>query len=344
MLTDRHQHTAQTRYWRKEDDRVRCFLCPRLCRMKPGQRGACFVRKNEGGELVLTSYGRVSGLCIDPIEKKPLYHFLPGSSVLSFGTIGCHLACRFCQNWHLSTGTDERLLSTRATPEGIARAAIESGSDSVAFTYNDPIPSLEFVLDVAAACHEHGIRTVAVTNGYISDEARAEFFDAMDAANVDLKAFTEEYYWRNCAAHLQPILDTLEYVAAKGRTWLEVTTLIIPGQNDSDGELSELSRWVAEKLGVDAPLHFSAFRPAHKMAHIPPTPHSTLKRARKIAMAAGLRYVYVGNVYDPAGSATICPDCGRTLIRRAGFYSEVVGLTERGTCSGCGASIAGIWR
>lgn len=311
--------------------------------MKEGQRGACFVRRNVGGTLVLTSYGRASGLCVDPMEKKPLYHFLPGTDILSFGTMGCHLACRFCQNWHLSAATDERTMSTAASPEQIAATALRHGCTSVAFTYNDPIPSLEFVVDVAAACRERGLRTVAVTNGYITNEARVEFFDAMDAANVDLKAFTEEFYRRNCAAKLQPVLETLQYIASRRRTWLEVTTLIIPGENDSEEELHALSEWVAGSLGRDVPLHFSAFRPAYRMTNHPPTPASTLRRARTIAMQAGLRYVYTGNVYDPEGSATYCPACRTPVIQREGFAVRVVALTENGECALCGAAVAGVW-
>lgn len=338
------KHTTAARYWRHEPpDRIRCYLCPRLCRMKDGQRGACFVRKNVGGQLVLTSYGRISGLCVDPIDKKPLYHFLPGTDILSFGSMGCHLACRFCQNWHLSAATDERLLGTTATPEQIAATAVRTGCSSVAFTYNDPIPSLEFVVDVAAACHERGLRTVAVTNGYISEEACAEFFGAMDAANVDLKSFSEAYYWRNCAAHLEPVLKTLEFIARQGRTWLEVTTLLIPGENDSDEELNALSNWVVEHLGPEVPLHFSAFRPAYKMMDRPPTPPDTLFRARRIAMAAGLRYVYTGNIADPVGSATYCANCTERVIERHGFTSRPVGLTAEGRCRWCGEPIAGVW-
>lgn len=338
------QNTAPARYWRREPpEHVRCYLCPRHCRMKAGQRGACFVRANDNGRLVLTSYGRASGLCIDPMEKKPLYHFLPGTDILSFGTVGCHLACRFCQNWHLSAATQEDALSSAADPMQIVRAALRSGCRSVAFTYNDPIPSLEFVVDVAAACREHGIRTVAVTNGYITEEARSEFFDVMDAANVDLKAFTEAFYRRNCAGRLQPVLDTLRYIASRGSTWLEVTTLMIPGENDSPSELEQLSAWVAEYLGRTVPLHFSAFRPAYRMTHVPPTPASTLSRARRIAMEAGLQYVYTGNVYDPQGSATYCPSCGTALIRREGFASRITDLTPDGKCRRCGTTIAGVW-
>jgi pyruvate formate lyase activating enzyme len=315
--------------------------------MRSGQRGACFVRRNDDGAMVLTSYGRASGFCVDPIEKKPLYHFLPGSATLSFGSVGCHLACRHCQNWHLSSGGDERLLGVEAGPDDIAEAAVARGCGSVAFTYNDPIPSLEFVVDVAAACRARHVRTVAVTNGYIEPEARSEFFSAMDAANVDLKAFTDAFYRRNCAGTLQPVLDTLVFLAgrrgADPGTWFEVTTLLIPGENDTDAELDALSRWIASELGADVPLHFSAFRPAWRMMDRPATPPATVARAREIALRNGLRHVYTGNVHDPAGGSTYCPECGATLIRRAGFDARAVALTSEGACRQCRAHIAGVW-
>lgn len=343
-MTNDNANVVPARYGVEEPpDRIRCVLCPRHCRLKPGQRGACLVRRNEGGRLVLASYGRVSGICVDPIEKKPLYHFLPGSEVLSFGAVGCHLACRFCQNWHLSAATDYSLLGAQARPEQIADEAVRSGCAGVAFTYNDPIPSIEFVVDVANACHAAGLKTVAVTNGYIGPEARAEFFGAMDAANVDLKAFTDEYYRRICAARLQPVLDTLQHIARAGRTWLEVTTLIIPGENDSEEELDGMTTWIANELGPDVPVHFSAFRPSYRMMHYSPTPARTLSEARRIALRNGLKYVYTGNVHDPEGATTMCPGCGHPLILREGFSARIVGMSSAGTCSRCGSPVAGVW-
>ncbi|HXX30130.1 MAG TPA: AmmeMemoRadiSam system radical SAM enzyme, partial [Myxococcaceae bacterium] len=272
---------GSARWWhRLEDGRIQCDLCPRDCRLAEGQRGFCFVRQRQGDRMVLTTDGRSSGFCVDPIEKKPLNHFFPGSSVLSFGTAGCNLGCRFCQNWDISKARAADRLQDRATPEEIARRAVELGCRSVAFTYNDPVIFAEYALDVAEACHAHGVQTVAVTAGYMHADPRREFYAAMDAANVDLKAFTEDFYARLTLSHLRPVLDTLEYVRHHTRTWLEVTTLLIPGQNDGDAELTALSRWMAEHLGPDVPLHFTAFHPDYKLTEIPPTPAATLRRAR----------------------------------------------------------------
>ncbi len=337
----------RARYWHALDDgRVQCDLCPRHCRLKHGVRGACFVRRNDHGVLVLTSYGRTSGFCIDPIEKKPLYHYFPGSSVFSFGTVGCHLACRHCQNWHLSAATDDALLARAATPEQIAEAAVRSGCASVAITYNDPIPSLEFAVDVAAACRERGIGTVAVTNGYVDSEPGQEFFSAMDAANVDLKGFTESFYRRICSAHLEPVLETLRLIGslrAAGGPWLEITNLIIPGENDSDEEIHAMTSWIVQSLGPEVPLHFSAFRPAWRMLDHMPTPRATLARARDIAIANGLRYVYTGNVYDPEGGVTRCAECGAVLMSRVGFETRIGALGPGGVCSRCARPVPGVF-
>ncbi len=342
-----YNKTMRARYWHTTGDgRVQCDLCPRHCRLKDGARGACVVRSNDGGALVLTAYGRASGFCVDPIEKKPLNHYFPGSAVLSFGTVGCHLACRHCQNWHLSATRDDARLAERATPEQIADAAVRTGSSSVAFTYNDPIPSLEFVVDVAHACRERGIGTVAVTNGYMEADPCLEFFSAMDAANVDLKGFTEDFYRRVCSAGLKPVLETLRRVAelrAQGGTWLEITNLLIPGENDSEADLRAMTAWIVENLGPDVPLHFSAFHPAWRMADHPPTPRSTLTMARKMALEAGLRYVYTGNVYDPEGGITQCAGCGSVLIRRVGFESRMVALGPDGRCNRCAAPLPGVF-
>ena len=337
----------RARYWHILDDgRIQCDLCPRHCRLKDGFRGACVVRRNLDGVLVLTAYGRTSGFCIDPIEKKPLYHYYPGSSVLSFGTVGCHLACRHCQNWHLSAAQSDELLTRSGTPEQIAEAAVRSGCASVAFTYNDPIPSFEFVLDVAHACRERGIGTVAVTNGYVEPDPGLEFFANMDAANIDLKGFNESFYRRVCSAHLDPVLDTLRRVGAlraAGRTWLEITTLLIPGENDEEADISAMTAWIVENLGPDVPLHFSAFHPAWRMGDHAPTPRSTLAMARSIAIKNGLRYVYTGNVYDPEGGATRCAGCGAVLIRRTGFDSRIEALDPRGVCTRCARPLPGVF-
>ncbi|MBP7829558.1 MAG: AmmeMemoRadiSam system radical SAM enzyme [Kiritimatiellae bacterium] len=332
------------RYGRKlPDGRVQCTVCPHECRLKEGQRGICFVRACQGGELVLTTYGRSSGFCVDPIEKKPLNHFLPGTPVLSFGTAGCNLACRFCQNWHISKAREMDLLAERAGPEAIARAARRAGCRSVAFTYNDPVIFLEYAVAAAEACRREGIKTVAVTAGYIHGEARKEFFAAMDAANVDLKSFTDRFYRELCGGDLQTVLDTLLYLKRETRVWFEITTLLIPGENDSEEEVDALSRWVAAELGPDVPLHFTAFYPTWKMTDRPPTPAATLRRARQQALRAGLRYVYTGNVRDPEGAATRCHACGSVLIGRDGYDLTEWGLAEEGRCRRCGTACAGVF-
>ena len=305
------------RWWHAlPDGRLQCDLCPRECTLQDGQRGFCFVRQRDGAALVLTTYGRSSGFCVDPIEKKPLSHFYPGTSVLSFGTAGCNLGCRFCQNHDISKARDQDTLADAATPEAIAAAAVRLGCASVAFTYNDPVIFAEYAIDIAAACRERGVHTVAVTAGYIHPEPRREFFAAMDATNVDLKGFSEQFYRKLAFAELAPVLATLEYIRHHTNTWLEITTLLIPGQNDSDDELRQLSRWIFEHLGPEVPLHFSAFHPDFKMQDIPATPPATLTRARQIARDEGLQFVYTGNVHDLEGAATTCPKCQAALVRR----------------------------
>jgi pyruvate formate lyase activating enzyme len=333
------------RYWHGlADGRVQCDLCPRECKLHEGQRGLCFVRARENDEIVLTTYGRSSGFCLDPIEKKPLNHFFPGSAVLSFGTAGCNLTCKFCQNWDISKAQANDRLQQQASPEAIAQAALNSGAKSVAFTYNDPVIFLEYAVDVAAACREVGIKTVAVTAGYIGEGARPEFFGAMDATNIDLKGFTEDFYRRLCTASLKKVLDTLLYVKHETDTWLEITTLLIPGENDSSQEIGALSEWVAKKLGPDVPLHFTAFHPDWKMRDISATPAATLKRARDIAGSAGLRYVYTGNIRDAAGQSTYCHACGASLIGRDGYAITSWGLDATGHCASCGEICAGAFR
>jgi len=333
-----------TRYWHPlADGRVQCDLCPRRCRLHEGQRGFCFVRMNQGGQIVLTTYGRSSGFCIDPIEKKPLNHFLPGTAVLSFGTAGCNLGCRFCQNWDISKSREMDTLADEASPETIARVAEALGCRSVAFTYNDPVIFHEYAIDVAQACHARGIRTVAVTAGYVCPEPRAEFYTHMDAANVDLKAFSETFYRKICAGELSPVLDTLRYLYHETTTWLEITTLLIPGENDSDAELEALTAWIVMNLGPDVPLHFTAFHPDWKMRDRPPTPPATLRRARAIALKNGLRYVYTGNILDSEGQSTYCHACGRLLIGRIGYQITAWHLDEQGCCPDCRTPCAGVF-
>ena len=329
-------------WWhRLGDDRLQCDLCPRYCRLHEGQKGFCFVREARNGEIVLTSYGRASGFCIDPIEKKPLNHFYPGSSVLSFGTAGCNLGCRFCQNWDISKARESQILASHASPRRVAEAAADAGCTSIAFTYTDPVTFAEYAIDCALEAHALGVRTVAVSAGYISAEARAEFFRHIDAANIDLKGFTERFYDKVCFAHLAPVLDTLEWLARETRVWLEVTTLIIPGQNDSEDEIARLCGWVAEHLGPEVPLHFTAFHPDFRMTDLPPTPLATLRRAREQAKAAGLRHVYTGNVPDEEGQSTYCGGCGAMVIGRDGYEITAWHLDEEGRCRACGHRLAG---
>lgn len=330
-------------YHRADDGRLVCDLCPRDCRLKDGQRGLCFVRQNVGGEMVLTTYGRSSGFCLDPIEKKPLNHFYPGSSVLSFGTAGCNLACKFCQNWDMSKSRDMDTLADQASPEAIARAAAKAGARSVAFTYNDPVIFTEYAMDVADACHALGIKTVAVTAGYVHADPRRDFYAKVDAANVDLKGFTDEFYTKLTAAHLEPVKDTLRYLVHETKVWTEITTLLIPGHNDSEREVGELSEWVARELGPHVPLHFSAFHPDYKMADVPRTPASTLTRARDIALKAGLLYVYTGNVHDRAGDSTSCPSCHRIVVVRDWYELLDYRLDAEGRCLSCSAPIHGVF-
>ena len=332
------------RYWhRLSDGRLQCDLCPRTCKLKTGQHGTCFIRVNDGYQIILAAYGRPSGLFLDPIEKKPLFHFFPGTSTLSFGTVGCNLTCRFCQNWALSkTRLLEQKLET-VLPETIARTAHKLNCTSVAFTYNDPVIFLEYAVDTAQACHALGVRTVAVTAGYITPMARREFFSHMDAANIDLKAFTEHFYHRLATAHLTPVLDTLQYLKHETNVWLELTTLLIPGENDSHKEIDTMTRWIVCELGLDVPLHFTAFHPDWKMSDKISTPLETLQRARAIARANGMRYVYTGNVHHRPGESTFCHNCGRIVIERSAFHIYSYALTESGHCQTCGAACAGIF-
>lgn len=323
-----------------DNGKVRCELCPRYCTMKDGQRGFCFVREARDGDVVLTSYGRASGFCIDPIEKKPLNHFYPGTSVLSFGTAGCNLGCRFCQNHDISKAREMDRLMDTASPRGIAEAAERAGCKSVAFTYNDPVIFAEYAIDTAAECRARGIHTVAVTAGYITERARAEFFDAIDAANVDLKAFDPEFYRKLTYSEIGPVLDTLRYLVHETDVWVEITTLLIEGHNDSDAELAQLTAWVAEELGPEVPLHFTAFHPDFKMRDVPRTSIATLQRARAHAKAVGIAHVYTGNVHDHEGQSTYCASCGERLIGRDWYVLDHWGI-EGGGCAACGAALAG---
>jgi pyruvate formate lyase activating enzyme len=318
--------------------------------MRDGQRGFCFVRANQGGQLWLKTYGRSSGFCIDPIEKKPLNHVAPGTAVLSFGTAGCNLACKFCQNWELSTAQEWDLLQDAATPEQIADTALKLGCRGVAYTYNDPVIFAEYAIDIARAVHDRGLLNIAVSAGYINAEPRKDFFQGssndhpvMDAANIDLKGFTEDFYRKITGGHLGAVKDTLRYLVTETRTWVEITTLLIPGHNDSDHELHALTAWIASELGPHVPLHFTAFHPDYRMLDTPPTPLATLERARRIGLEEGLQFVYTGNLPDPAGHATRCPNCDALLIQRTGYDITDYRLTPNGRCPVCGTRIPGLW-
>ena len=333
-----------TKYWHGlEDGRIQCDVCPRACKLREGQRGLCFVRARERDAIVLTTHGRSSGFCVDPMEKKPLNHFLPGSSVLSFGAAGCNLCCRFCQNWDISKSREFDTLADAAASDAIAQAAERLGCASVAFTYNDPVIFMEYAIDVADACRARGINAVAVTAGYMCPEPRAEFYAHMDAANVDLKGFTEQFYAKTCSGHLQPVLDTLVYLKRETGVWFEITNLLIPGLNDSDEELDRMTRWIVEELGPDVPIHFTAFHPDYKMLDRPPTPPQTLTRARAIARANGIGFAYTGNVHDRDGGSTYCANCSALVIERDWYSLRRYALTGDGRCEACWARLPGVF-
>ncbi len=309
--------------------------------MRPGQRGFCFVRANEDGQLVLTTYGRSSGFCIDPVEKKPLNHFLPGTQVFSFGTAGCNLACKYCQNWEISTSREMNLLAEEASPSQIASTAANWQCSSVAFTYNDPVIFAEYAIDTALACRAAGLASIAVTAGYINPEARRDFFAVMDAANIDLKGFSDSFYQQVTGARLRPVLDTISYAVHETNVWVELTTLLLPGYNDASSDLREMCRWIVTELGPDVPLHFTAFHPDNRMRDLPRTPSRTLARARAIAQEEGLHYVYTGNIEDPDGQTTYCPNCKSPVIRRDRYTIDSYDLDAEGRCRVCGTQIPG---
>jgi pyruvate formate lyase activating enzyme len=343
-MIDAAEHTVSTRYWHTlNDGRVQCDMCPRACKLHEGQQGLCFVRACQQGKIVLTSYGRSSGFCVDPIEKKPLNHFLPGTPVLSFGTAGCNLACKFCQNWDISKSRQTDTLADAASPEKLATVAEQLACRSIAFTYNDPVIFHEYAIDVASACRDLGIKSVAVTAGYVCAEPRREFYRYMDAANVDLKAFTERFYKQITGGQLQSVLETLLYLKQETRVWFEITNLLIPDENDSEKEIDAMSQWIMANLGPDVPLHFTAFHPDWKMRDKDNTAPAVLTRSRDIARGNGLRYVYTGNVHDVAGGSTFCHECGEILIERDWYVLGRWQLREDGTCAKCSTACAGVF-
>ncbi len=336
------EDTVVTKYWHQlPDGRVQCDLCPRFCKLHEDQRGLCFIRQNLNNQIVMTSYGRSSGFAVDPVEKKPLNHFFPGTPVFSFGTAGCNLACKFCQNWDISKSREMDALMSKAYPQDIAKAALETDCKSVAYTYNDPVIFHEYAIDTALACREVGLKSISVSAGYVCPEPREEFYKVMDAANIDLKAFTERFYHKITGSHLQPVLETLKYIKHETSVWLEITTLIIPGENDSEAELQEMTQWIVENLGPDVPLHFSAFHPDWKMMDKPPTPIETLLTARSIAIKNGVRYAYVGNVHNKEADSTYCHQCGELIIGRDWYELSEWRLDDKGCCKVCGTPCAG---
>lgn len=336
-------HVA-TRYWYTLDDgRIQCDVCPRACKLHEGQQGLCFVRSCHEQKIVLNTYGRSSGFCIDPIEKKPLNHYLPGTPVLSFGTAGCNLACKFCQNWDMSKSREIDTLADSAMPEQLSAKASQMGCRSIAYTYNDPVIFMEYAIDVAKECRKHNIKNIAVTAGYICPEPRKEFFAHMDAANIDLKGFTEGFYYRLCGGHLKDVLDTLLYLKHETDVWFELTTLLIPDQNDSSAEIETMSKWIVDNLGDEVPIHFTTFHPDWKMRNIPPTPAATLTDARDIAIANGVRYAYTGNVHDNIGSSTYCHHCHQRLIERDWYQLGEWNLDSHQCCNQCGAHLPGLF-
>jgi pyruvate formate lyase activating enzyme len=331
----------EARYWEPAaGGKVRCTLCPRDCLLGEGQHGFCSIRQNRGGRLITLGWGRSTGFAVDPIEKKPLSHFYPGTEVLSFGTAGCNLGCRFCQNWDISKSKlDEVGEGELFTPERVVGLAEEAGAPALAFTYNDPVIWAEYAIDVAKVARSRGIRTVFVTAGYVSPAAREEIFPHMDAANVDLKAFTEGFYGKVTLSHLAPVLETLEWLA-RTDVWVEVTNLLIPGLNDAPDETRALAAWIAARMGPEVPLHFTAFHPSYKLLDRPRTPAATLTSARELARAEGLRHVYTGNVHDPDGQTTFCTGCGAKVIERDWHAVRTVRLVD-GACAACGTRLAG---
>ena len=332
----------EARFWEpRENQRVHCYLCPRYCNIGDGQTGFCYIRLNQGGKLYSLAYGQPYAIHVDPIEKKPLFHYLPGTSIFSIGTAGCNMGCKFCQNWNMSKAKHDHRRTFDLTPQQAVQAAREQGCSSLAYTYNEPTIWAEYAMDLAQEGHRHGLKNVMVTNGYITPEVLPEVYAHIDAANVDLKAFTEEFYRKLTLTHLQPILDTLVQLQQRG-VWLELTNLMIPTWNDSTEETKQLVGWILECLGDRVPLHFTAFHPDFKLNDVPPTPHETLRQARETALALGLKYVYLGNVMDEAGSSTYCPECGATLIRRQGRRMSQDQIRE-GRCARCGARTDIYW-
>jgi pyruvate formate lyase activating enzyme len=329
------------RWWKREDDgKLLCYLCPRYCRIGEGQTGFCYIRQNRADELVTAGYGRPTGFAVDPIEKKPLSHFLPGTGTLSFGTVGCNLGCKFCQNWDISKARSDERSSFFVSPERVVELAGSEGCPSISYTYNDPVIFGEYVVDISKIAREQGLKNVMVTAGYITEEVREEVFRFIDAANVDLKAFSEDFYYKLTLSHIEPVKETLKWLCKETDIWVEITTLLIPGLNDSDEEIRREVEWIMENLGDSVPVHFTAFHPDYRMIDRPATPPETLQRAREIAHEIGLKFVYVGNVHDAEGSTTYCPGCRKAVIERD-WHSILAYRLQGDRCPDCGAGIPG---
>ncbi len=325
-------------YRRAENNKVVCYLCPRYCEIGDGQTGFCFVRKNESGTLYSLAYSNPYAVHIDPIEKKPLAHYLPGTRILSIGTAGCNLGCKFCQNWDISKARYDHERAYQFTPEHVVAEAIKNHCPSIAFTYNDPVIWAEYAIDIAKLAHAYGLKSVAVTAGYITPEALPAFYDHMDAANVDLKGFTENFYRKTCLAHLAPVLETLKALKRRGTTWFEITNLVIPTLNDAREEIRDMCRWILDNLGPEVPLHFTAFHPDFKLMHLANTSEDFLEEARLLAMDLGMHYVYVGNVHTKEGNNTYCPNCKTLIVRRSWHLVHEINLRD-GSCPDCGHKI-----
>ncbi len=343
-LSTTERNAKEARWWEFDDKgKILCTLCPRYCRLGAGQAGFCFIRKNIDNTLYSLGYGHPTGFAVDPIEKKPLSHFLPGTGVLSFGTAGCNLGCRFCQNWSMSKARMDQVQSLTVSPQQVVDLAIQHQCPSIAYTYNDPTIFGEYVIDISKIARGSGIRNVLVTAGYITPEARKEVYAYVDAVNIDLKAFSERFYHKLTFSHLENVLDTIQWLKHETEIWFEITTLLIPGENDGEDEIRQMASWIYANVGPDVPLHFTAFHPDFKMRNKTRTSPQTLRRAREIALQAGLHYVYTGNVVDSEGQSTYCPSCGKSLIKRNWHSVESIMLID-GRCPACNTPIAGVFK
>jgi pyruvate formate lyase activating enzyme len=333
-------HPAE--FWKRLDNgRVECLLCPRRCRIADGKRGACRVRENRGGTLYSLSWGEPCALHLDPIEKKPFYHFLPGSLSLSTSTVGCNMTCLFCQNWQISQSSPEDIAAESVNPEFFAKKALSSGASSIAYTYGEPVVFAEYAIDIASIARDEGIRSVVVTNGYIETEPLKKLCDVVDAVKIDLKAFDKGYYRKICGGRLEPVLRSLSEIKSHG-CWLEIVYLMVPTLNDDMGAIKSMASWIVSELGADVPIHFSKFHPAFRLPDLPPTPVSSLESARKICLDAGIKYVYIGNISGHEGASTYCRDCSEKIIDRSGYKIRSIEM-DGARCRFCGAEQPGVW-